>query len=357
MDIPARSSLEETKQALLDQTGAFCDSHLNADYKRLCKKLIGKMAKEKPAPFMRGREDIWAAGIVHALGAANFLFDRNTKPYVSAADLAAAFGVATGSVTQKATLIRDRYEIDFPNLEFATKQVKEQLSPLLNEMMEMVMLTDGTIGAPAPAAGLSRRDGQFIDSSHAVSSGYYDLCEEYQGVNPSRSLVKKLETMIAADPDFYDPYLMLGEILDQQGASPIAEALLETAYQRALSRIQDKKGNWPKRLEWGWLENRHIIRTLLTRAIRFWEEDDTEAALELFRNLLKTNPNDNIGARYYILAIRLGQTLDEHEAPFRTAQGFLDAMKMVDWFDANAPGFPEEFDAWWKEMETEEDDA
>lgn len=63
-------------------------------------------------------------------------------------------------------------------------------------------------------------------------------------------------------------------------------------------------------LEWGWLENRHIIRTILNKAISLWENNHMDEALNLFRNLLKTNPNDNVGARYYILAIRMNMSLE-----------------------------------------------
>jgi len=56
-------------------------------------------------------------------------------------------------------------------------------------------------------------------------------------------------------------------------------------------------------------------------------------------------------ARYHILALRLGQTLEQHEAQFETANGYLDASKMWEWFDKHSTKFPDEFDWWRKAVE------
>jgi hypothetical protein len=54
-----------------------------------------------------------------------------------------------------------------------------------------------------------------------------------------------------------------------------------------------------------------------------------------------------VGARDYILAIRLGMTFAQYEKKFASQFGY-DALAMIEWFDANIGQFPDEFD-WWKE--------
>ena len=126
------------KQRLFEMTDAFCDAHLDADYKRLCRKMIEKLARKRPPPFLRGRLDIWAAGIVYALGSANFLFDKSFRPYISAADLCAHFGTKPGSTAQKAAAIRDLFDLDlFSNSEFQTKRMKADMAPV-EEMMRQL---------------------------------------------------------------------------------------------------------------------------------------------------------------------------------------------------------------------------
>ncbi|MBI3624024.1 hypothetical protein HY218_00120 [Candidatus Saccharibacteria bacterium] len=83
-----------------------------------------------------------------------------------------------------------------------------------------------------------------------------------------------------------------------------------------------------------------------------WEIGEARLALEIYRKLLASNPNDNVGARYSILALRLGYSPD-YEAEFipdkELAYG-LDAAKLNKWFTVNASNFKEEFTAFEQNM-------
>lgn len=115
-----------------------------------------------------------------------------------------------------------------------------------------------------------------------------------------------------------------------------------------MNQIIDKEGNWPKIMKWGWLENRHIIRTIDRWALELWTDGKTDEAPVIFRNLLKTNTNDNIGARYSILTIRMGLAPDyEYQFP-ADMPDFIDGFKISKWFNENSKNFPDEFDRWWK---------
>ena len=116
-------------------------------------------------------------------------------------------------------------------------------------------------------------------------------------------------------------------------------------------KIVDKEGNWPKIMEWGWLENRHIIKIIDRWAMELWEEGNTKEALIIFKNLLKSNPRDNIGARYSILAIKMN--LDSsYDLQFQSSvPGFIDAGEITKWFEENSRKFSDDFDWWWKEIE------
>lgn len=149
----------------------------------------------------------------------------------------------------------------------------------------------------------------FLDRDHKIMDEYYDLHERFNESN-IKSTKTKLKKMIKKDPDFFDSYLFLYEILQHEN-NPEAETALDGAYERAIKLITDKKGNWPEKLAWGWLENRHIIRAIYNKAISEWQNGNNENALNLLRKLLKSNPNDNVGARDNILAIRMNMTYDE----------------------------------------------
>lgn len=197
--------------------------------------------------------------------------------------------------------------------------------------------------------GRKKRLEEFHDQDHPVMERYYDLLDQEISTVRMRT---EMEGLIQEDPDFYDPYLILADMLKKQRRNREASVLLYTAYERALKRIVDKDGNFPKELPWGWLENRHLIRATSNWGTELWKQKRTEEALEIFRKLLRSNPNDNIGARQDILTIRLGLS-HNYEKKFAAegAPGYLDAFKLSKWFEENSKKFPDEFDWWFRAME------
>lgn len=190
---------------------------------------------------------------------------------------------------------------------------------------------------------------EFVDEREhgEVMDAYYGITESYTGEN-TEEVKLKLKKLIEKDPYFLDPYLLLMEILNEEENFEQGEEVLNLAYQKAMELILDKDRNWPDILEWGWLENRHIIRTIVNKALFLWAQGENEKALELLRKLLKTNPNDNVGARDYILAIRMGLSFDDFEDRFDRG-GFYDS-ELSDWFQENYKKFPDEFDWWEKDL-------
>ena len=189
---------------------------------------------------------------------------------------------------------------------------------------------------------------EFIDKNRKVADAYYYLSEKYNGTN-AKYIKTEIKKLIKKDPDFLDTYLLLYSILQKENKLEEAELVLNDAYNRAMNLIMDKNGNWPDVLEWGWLENRHIIRTILDKAICLWCHTQVDEALDLFRKLLKTNPSDNVGAREYILAIRMNMSFVDFEERFNKG-GFYD-QDLDYWFEENYKKFPDEFGQWEKAIE------
>ncbi len=64
----------EVKRELTRLTDEFCTARLNAEYKRLCRDAVGALAIVQPLPFLSGKIEGWAAGIVHAIASNNGMF-------------------------------------------------------------------------------------------------------------------------------------------------------------------------------------------------------------------------------------------------------------------------------------------
>ena len=94
----------------VELTDAFCDVHLNAEYKQLCREMAAVVCSNAPSAS-RGKPSGWAAGIVYALGRVNFLTDPTQAPHMAAAEIARGFGVSQATMMSKAKVIREGLEL------------------------------------------------------------------------------------------------------------------------------------------------------------------------------------------------------------------------------------------------------
>ncbi len=91
--------------AIIELTDDFCDTHLDAEYKFLCREMALASCKAGLA-LGRGKLAGWAAGVVNAVGWVNFLGDPSFEPYMKLRDVAAAFGVSAATMQARSKPIR-----------------------------------------------------------------------------------------------------------------------------------------------------------------------------------------------------------------------------------------------------------
>lgn len=133
-----KATVSEKKSILIELTSKFCDTKLNEEYKNLCKKLIEKLSRKRTVPFLSGRIEIWAAAIIYALGSINFLFDKSSKPYIKSDEISSYFGTSTSTISQKAKVIRDMFNLNHFSSEFLTQKMHESLVAPIVKTMEVL---------------------------------------------------------------------------------------------------------------------------------------------------------------------------------------------------------------------------
>jgi hypothetical protein len=104
--------MRDTFEAIVALTDPFCKEHLTDEYADLCRRLAAALCRKRPSPLLSGSLNTWACGIAYAIGGLNFVFDKSNPHYISAADLAGAFGLARNTAGAKAKAIRDALHID-----------------------------------------------------------------------------------------------------------------------------------------------------------------------------------------------------------------------------------------------------
>ena len=103
--VPA--ALQEKFNAISQVTDAFCDLRLNDDYKKMVRAALAALSRKRPSPLLKSKDNAWAAGVVHAVGMVNFLFDPSQTPNCTAPELYAHFGVSASTVSLRSKETRD----------------------------------------------------------------------------------------------------------------------------------------------------------------------------------------------------------------------------------------------------------
>jgi hypothetical protein len=119
-------ALQPVAEEIADITDAVCLAVLDEEYAGLARRAIARLARKRPSPLTAGRRATWAAGVVYALGQANFLLDPANEPCVTADQLSDAFGVAKSTMGSKARQVRDLLRISPLSPEFQRAEVIAQ---------------------------------------------------------------------------------------------------------------------------------------------------------------------------------------------------------------------------------------
>ena len=108
------SSSEKIPKAMTDKfaaiaalVDAFCAKHLNEEYRQTIHRVVGALARKRPSPLLRGKENVWAAAAVHAVGRVNFLDDASQTPHCKPKVIYEFFGIAESTGQNKSKEIRD----------------------------------------------------------------------------------------------------------------------------------------------------------------------------------------------------------------------------------------------------------
>jgi len=97
--------MQATYDAVAVLTDAFCRDHLNDEYGDLARAMTAARCRKRPSPLASGQPRTWACGIIYLLGQLNFLSDKASQPYMTMADVCAAFGVGQSTAGSKARVI------------------------------------------------------------------------------------------------------------------------------------------------------------------------------------------------------------------------------------------------------------
>jgi hypothetical protein len=127
-----KEEIKKRQMEILDLIKGFTDEKLNDEYFELSKNLLMKLRRKRDVPFVKGKLNIWAGGIIYAIGSINFLFDESFKPYVSISEIADYFNSTKSIISIKGRIIKNLTKIDIFDSKFSTQYMND--NNLLTEL-------------------------------------------------------------------------------------------------------------------------------------------------------------------------------------------------------------------------------
>ena len=109
MSLPDKipKTMADKFSAVTNLSDAFCAKHLNEEYRQMIRQVVGALARKRPSPLLRGKENVWAAAAVHAVGRVNFLDDSSQTPCCKPKVIYEFFGIAESTGQNKSKEIRE----------------------------------------------------------------------------------------------------------------------------------------------------------------------------------------------------------------------------------------------------------
>lgn len=148
----------------------------------------------------------------------------------------------------------------------------------------------------------------------------YDFMPEYiKDEKEFNQVFQYLVNLTVKAPNFivvYEYALSMLELLELNEELTELRNDLEKRKIEACEKIAEKEKLFTKTVEWGFHENRPLIRGLMCKADKLWEAGELKQANELFTKIYKTNEDDNVGARYSVKATGEGMSYQEFEERF-----------------------------------------
>ena len=137
--IKVPKALSEKYFAITGLTDTFSKQHLNDEYLELIHKAIGALARKRPSPLLKGKENVWAASVIHAVGYVNFLDDPSKSPHCKSKTICEYFGIAMSTNQNRSKEIRDMLGMRPRSLEWSLP------SRLIDNPMVWMLQVDGLI--------------------------------------------------------------------------------------------------------------------------------------------------------------------------------------------------------------------
>ena len=279
-------------EEIVEKISSFSNEHLNDGYKSICIDATKALFSNNQEQVKKGKSSSWAAGIVHAIGTVNNLFDAKSKPYVKALDLYKEFGVSSSTGSSKSKEIRNLLSLDENSEKWIVKENKETVESTESSAQSEAAATVQAIDDNSNNSGefkfaVSRN---FVEAQNIANKAWNE--KNYKGK------AKYAREALSVCEDCPDAYIILSK--DISLSNDEKKALLEKAVQSAenILGITDLENTDPRIFKLPVAEL--FFGAKYTLALHLWDMQERDEAILHLGDVLIYNKKDSFLARGYL---------------------------------------------------------
>lgn len=290
-------------EEIVDKIKSFSSEYLNEEYESICVKAAETLCLNNEDKLKKGKSFSWAAGIVHAIGTINDLFDSKEKPYIKATDLYKEFGVSGSTGASKSKEVKTLLDLS-----------KENTKWIISGKNDVAVTLDASKNANVEAV---KEAFNFVAKKEYVAA--QEVVEFAWKQKNYKNKAKYAKEALEICEDCADAYIILSKDLALSNIQ--RKELLERAVEAAKNILKiDNLETAPDEI-FKLKEAEPFFGAKYTLAVHLWKNGDKEGAIENALEILKYNEYDNLMVRNllanWLLSeeryTRLGELLEKYE--------------------------------------------
>ena len=279
-------------EEIIDKIKSFSSEYLNEEYKNICVEAAETLFLNNEEQLKKGKSFSWAAGIVHAIGTINNLFDSKEEPYIKVADLYKAFGVSSSTGSSKSKEVKSLLDLSKENKQWIISKDKNIENSKKNKsgVKEAAVTLDNI---EKVNKNIEKEPFKFaVHKDYIVAQRIIDYAWKQKNY---KNKAKYAKEALEIYEDCADAYIILSR--DSSLNNLQKKALLEKAVKAAqnLLKIDNLETAEPELFKLKIAEP--FFGAKYTLAVHLWENGEKEVAIENALDILKYNEQDNLMVR------------------------------------------------------------
>lgn len=283
-------------EEIINKIKNFSSEYLNDEYKNICVMAAETLFLNNEEQLKKGKSFSWAAGIVHAIGTINNLFDSKEEPYIKVTDLYKAFGISSSTGSNRSKEVKKLLDLSKENKQWI---IGEPINATITNKLEMEYKEEVAVTVD----DIEKENGKIenkkeepfkfaVHKNFIVAQRIINYAWKQKNY---KNKAKYAKEALKIYEDCADAYIILSK--DSSLNNLQKKALLEKAVNAAqnLLRIDNLETAQPE------IFKLKIAKSLFgakySLAVHLWENEEKEEAIKNALEILKYNDTDNLMVR------------------------------------------------------------